>query len=302
MDRQRRRTAALWRGVLLLALGALCTVQPLGVAGALSPTPTTYQGGVMGTLAGTEDKPQSKLWRHAGSWWALMHSQVGINGEVHIFKLAADHTWQDTGTLVDLGISGRGDALSDGEDLYVVSRRNGGGVRVMKYLYEPALGIYKMIAGFPVLLSAADVESATIAKDSTGKLWVTYTAPNGSGAPKVWVTHSTSDHKTWAQPFELPAPDTTVTADDISAVIALDGKIGVLWSNQVSDAFRFVTHQDGAAPDQWQASETPLAGLDIANDHMNMKKAADGRLFAAVKTSAASPSKPYLILDRKSVV
>jgi Bacterial Ig-like domain len=92
-----------------------------------------------------------------------------------------------------------------------------------------------------------------------------------------------------------PVPDTTVSADDISAVIAFKGQIGVMWSNQVSAAFRFATHQDGAPDSQWGPLETPLSGPDLADDHINLKNIeadADGRLYAAVKTSQGDNGEP----------
>ena len=69
-----------------------------------------------------------------------------------------------------------------------------------------------------------------------------------------------------------------------------------MWSNQVSDTFRFVTHVDGAPPNQWGALETALAGNNMSDDHINLKKAPDGRLFAAVKTNTGRAVMPRIVL------
>jgi hypothetical protein len=276
-------------------LAALLAVQPVAAAIAEAATPVTYQGGPMGTATATQDKPQSKLWRHDGSWWALMNGQVDKN--VFIHRLTANHTWQQTGTEVDTKKS-YGDVLADGDTLYVLSRRPADGkTALIRFTYDDATDSYQKSSGYPVVVITVPTESATIAKDSTGVLWATYTAPDSDGLSKVWVTHSTgSSDKTWVTPFELPVADTTVSADDIAAVVALDGKIGVMWSNQVSDTFRFVTHEDGAAPDQWGTLETALAGLSMADDHINLKKATDGRLFAAIKTGKTGLLSPLIML------
>ena len=55
----------------------------------------------------------------------------------------------------------------------------------------------------------------------------------------------------------------TVSADDISSIIAFNGQIGVMWSNEIDNAFYFATHNDGEADDAWEAS-TALSLDDIA--------------------------------------
>ena len=68
------------------------------------------------------------------------------------------------------------------------------------------------------------------------------------------------------------------------------GKIGVLWSNQVTQRFGFRTHSDGTDPAHWLADEVPASqsaldqGKGMADDHLNMKIAADGTIYCAVKT------------------
>jgi hypothetical protein len=282
-------------GARLLAFVALLVLQPIAVASAEAATPTTYKGGQMGTTTATADKPQSKLWRHDGFWWALMNGQV--DKSVFIHRLTARHTWEQTGPRVDARAS-YGDALADGNRLYVLSRRSGtGGAVLIRFTYDDANNRYLKSSGYPVKVITAPTETATIAKDSSGLLWATYTAPDSLGVPRVWITHSTgTSDNTWLPPFQLPVADTAVSADDIAAVVGLNGKVGVMWSNQVSDTFRFVTHTDGAPPNQWGPLETALAGPNMADDHINLKKAGDGRLFAAIKTNTGGALAPRIML------
>ena len=85
------------------------------------------------------------------------------------------------------------------------------------------------------------VEAAVIDKDSTGALWVTWTYSNGSGR-NVYVTHSTIDAAHWVAPFVVPVSGaTTLTNDDISALVHYAAGIGVMWSNQNDGTMYFAT-------------------------------------------------------------
>ena len=115
---------------------------------------------------------------------------------VHIFELRADHTWRDTGTVVDNRSNSTGDALWDGATgkLYVASRAPSSAARLVRLSYNAATRTYAVDGGFPVAISPGGSESITIAKDSTGKLWATYTRQS-----QVWVTHSTTSDATWGR-------------------------------------------------------------------------------------------------------
>ncbi len=89
----------------------------------------------------------------------------------------------------------------------------------------------------------------------------------------------------------LPFPQATALApDDISSIVAFDGKIGVMWSDQgdpLVEAFQFATHVDGTADTQWTLT-TASSGDHAADDHINLKALSgdpSGRVFAATKTS-----------------
>ena len=288
-----------------LSRGTRTTIALVVVAVTAACTPVTYQGFTYssGASTPTADKPQSKIWFNDGAWWALL---LAPSAKVQIFELLANHTWRDTGTVVDDRTTSTGDALWDGATgkLYVGSRADGGGqVRLARLSYNSGTRSYSMDSGFPDQIAASGSESLTIAKDSTGLIWATQVR-NG----KVLVTHTIagSGDLNWRSLYQPAggtsaclAGDITCThEDDISSVVTLHGKIGVLWSNQLDSTFRFAVHVDGAADNAW-TTETAFSGPLSTDDHLNIKNvtsASDGRLFAAVKTNTLGSSEPLCVL------
>src|SRR5829696_4718064 len=243
----------------------------------------------------TGEKPQSKLWFNDGTWWASMFNRTVE--EYHIYRYdRATHTWSDTGTLIDDRNTSKADALWDGTHLYVVSAGSGlkntsHGARILRYSYDSATKRYTLDQDFPITITDTGLETIVLDKDTSGKLWVTY-AQN----KQVYVNRTMTDDRTWGTPFVLPVKGTSVTADDISAVVAFDSQIGVMWSNQVDSAMYFATHTDGDADDVWQGSRTAIQGPNYADDHISLRslQAADssGRVIAAVKTSHNDVANP----------
>lgn len=246
--------------------------------------PVTYEDHTYPTsvVKPTEDKPQSKLWYTDGSWWSLLVSSDTL---VHIYELQPNHTWRDTGTVVDNRLNSTGDALWSGSDntLVVASRQQGSALRVTRFSYQVASRTYRLDPGFPVVVNTGGgSESATVDRDTTGRLWVTYTRLS-----KVFVAHSDVSGLTWTSGFTPNVPDVAIKSDDVSSLISFQGSIGVLWSDQVSHAFRFAIHRDGDPDNVWKV-EDALAGPNLADDHINLKGLsgdAEGRIFAAIKTS-----------------
>jgi len=238
----------------------------------------------------TAQKPESHLWFLDGTWWATLYSSAARAH--HIFRLdRAAQRWIDTGVFVDERPMSRQDCLWNGEKLYMVSRTGylaPGINRLLRYSYDPALGTYFLDPGFPVELPGGGTNSMTLAEDSTGRFWVAYDS-NGS----VFVAHSLDDDLHWSAPFVLPATQglpVATTTTEISGVIALNGKIGVFWSNQRTQADYFAVHPDDAAPAAGWSTEVAVAGNKAADDHFNMKLGADGRLWVVMKTSRSSAS------------
>lgn len=238
----------------------------------------------------TGEKPESKLWFHDGSWWAAMVSPT--SGGAHTIWRLGQTGWTDTGVVIDSRPASKEDVLAAGSTLYVASRAASGGNKLRRFTY--ASGAYQLDQGFPVNLPGGGEETLTIARDSTGRLWVTY--ESGS---KIFVAHSTGSETSWSGPFVIPVTGATGTSsDDISSVIAFtDGTgpaIGVMWSNQKTATDYFAVHRDAAPTTTWTV-ETALSGSREADDHINMKTS-EGKIYVAVKTSQSGSSKPLIRL------
>jgi hypothetical protein len=308
----RSRTIALL-GALLAGLLALQTVVASEVRADSAPRMYQDQAFAPGTSP-TEDKPQSKLWFNDGIWWALMRTNTnGSDGnpDVTIHRLQADHTWLNTGTVVDGRAASTGDALWTGSKLYVASRVTSGTIRAARMSYNASTDMYTMDSGFPKSVTSGSIESVTITRDSLGRLWVTFTKPHptDSSLDQVWVAHSTTSDTTWTAPFLVPVPDNVIKADDISSMVAFGGKVGVMWSDQQNQVMRFAVHPDNAADNTGWTMETALSGTRSAADHINLTSLtqdAAGRVYAAIKTSRGDgssdlPSDPSIrVLSRSS--
>jgi hypothetical protein len=245
----------------------------------------------------TGEKPESKLWFAGGKWWSLMVPPGG--GPYHFYTLAADGTqWQDRGLGGDGREITKPDVLFDAavDKLYVASRDPGATERNRLYRYSFGRAGFDLDAGFPVNISGGGEETLTIAKDSRGKLWIAYTA-----GTKVKVNRSTSSDAAWGAAFTLPVPGASeVSGDDIAAVQAFDGRIGVLWSNQKDQKDYFAYHTDGQADTSGWTVEVAYSGALAADDHLNVKTGSDGSVWAAVKTSKDdvpnSAAEPLIVL------
>jgi hypothetical protein len=233
----------------------------------------------------TADEAQSKLWFHDGSWWGLLMERS--TSASHIYRLEPDsQTWTDTGALVDDRIESRADALWDGAHLYVAtggaSAIAGEHARLMRYSYDSAERTYSLDAGFPVQLTETGVKRLTIARDTTGKLWIAYVLDD-----QVWISHSIEADDSWAAPYRMPVEGSSVAADH-AVILAYGDKVGVVWSNQVEAAVLFASHTDGSPADSWTVTSTPLEGGQSADDHIEVGSL-DGpegtTVFIAVKTS-----------------
>ena len=242
----------------------------------------------------TGSKPQSKLWFHDGSWWGVLFQKQGAR--FNIFRL--DPTgWVDTAVTVDGRVNSRSDALWDGTHLYLASHRysvtSGSGypANLLRYSYDTAARRFLPDAGFPVRINNYKTETLVIDKDSTGTLWATWVQQG-----RVYVNRSLGDDTLWGVPFPLPVAGATVSSDDISSLVAIGGSIGVMWGNQLDDAYYFAVHRDGDPPALWQATETALGGPGRADDHLNLTADSTGRVWAVVKTGLHSGNDPLIVL------
>jgi hypothetical protein len=249
-------------------------------------------------LTPTSEKPQSKLWFNDGRWWAVLLNPAARAHHIYALNRAAQR-WLDTGVSADNRPQTEADCLWDGRHLYIVS--GGGGVSTgadldaRLYRYSYVGGTYRLDSGFPVTVRSGGAETITIDKDSTGALWVAYTQYS-----IVYVNLSRGADSSWGAPLPLPAAgaNTAVAPDDIAALVAYNGAVGVFWSNQNDGGFYFAYHRDGAADDRWSGSVV-LRQAGLADDHISIKSFQNdpaGNVLVAVKTSFNMPGQPQVIL------
>jgi hypothetical protein len=264
--------------------------------------------------APTDSKPESKVWFNDGVWWGVMFNPSLQGFDIYRLNLTTQ-TWTDTGTAVDDRPTSRADALWDqtAGKLYVVSNlhvdnaqpnntsSNWG--RLYRYSYNSGTQTYSLDSGYPVTVTKGKEETLTIAKDSNGKLWVTYVE-----AGKVMINHSNGSDNVWGTPTVLPvgATATAVTTDDIATIISFGGnKIGVFWSNQTTNRDYFAIHPDSNADATWLTEETAwgngvnCTGL-CSDDHINMKADSTGKIYVAIKTSFVNTTDPFIVLVTRS--
>jgi len=262
-----------------------------------------FSFGFTGTSTPTGEKPESKLWWADGSWWGALYVDAAQQHHIHRLDFARQ-TWEDTGTVLDVRRSSKGDVLWDGanQKLYFASHifttnaqptpDNWG--RLFRYSYSPGLG-YLADEGFPVDITRGNCEALTIAKDSLGVLWATW-----AEASRVMINHSTNGDGAWGLPVVLPVDPvaTTLTSDDISAVVAFGTNVGVMWSNQLTATTYFGVHRDGDPDTVWQ-TEVILPDLHCtgacSDDLFSLKSDRAGNVGAALKTSLTGPDEPLIM-------
>jgi hypothetical protein len=280
--------------ISLVAVLASTVAAPAGAATQVGFKAHSFSGFNAESSGGaiTGEKPESKLWFHDNQWWASMVSPA--NAGAHTIWRLGQTSWTDTGVVIDSRPASKEDVLTVGGTLYVASRASSGlgGNKLRRFTYTGSS--YQLDSGFPVTLPGAGEETLTLARDSTGRLWVTY--ESGSS---IRVAHSQGSDTSWSAPFVIPASGASGTSsDDISSVIAFvdaaGPAIGVLWSNQNTDTDYFAVHRDTAPTSTW-TTEVALSGTNEADDHINMKTSG-GRVYVVVKTEHSSSSNPRLRL------
>ena len=282
-----------------LLLGALAVAQPVNAAAVEAGYKDHSWAGSTSVSSPTQDKPQSKVWFTDGSWWGGLFTD-GDN-RIHRYN-ASTHQWTDTGVTVDPRNSSHADYLWDGatNSLYVASVNGDSDadpILVYKLNYNASTDTYSHDSAFGaggVQVGTGPSESVTIAKDSTGQLWVTFQNDSVSGDPNspidIMVNRSTSNESTWGTAFSIGEAG----PDDISAIIAFGGNsVGVMWSDQNPVAnqtfFYWSQHADADTNDTgWSTKKSSAQGTDdFAEDHINLKLVAtdSGEVLAAVKTN-----------------
>jgi uncharacterized repeat protein (TIGR01451 family) len=239
----------------------------------------------LSTALDTGEKPQSKVWFHAHTWWAALPTTSAISPDgTWVFRLEPDNTWTPVFRLS--GDKGRADVKAVGDVTHVLIVSSSSTLVSLEYV--PSQHTYQLWSQRTSATELFAGETATIDVDSTGRMWLA----TDSGSD-VEAYYSDSPYSSFSGPITL---STNIGSDDIAGVIALpNDTIGVLWSNQNTEQFQFRVHVDGANPATWQAVETlPTPDSRTADDHLNMAVAADGTLYAAIKTSNGSGTQPNI--------
>ena len=259
------------------------------VAMALPPLSTTLQP--ISSGASTGEKPQSKVWRHDGSWWSVVPDSSGT----WLRRLDGD-TWTSQLKLSN-ATTGTADVRAIGDVAHILLYR-GVTSELVSVEYSSGSNTYQAWSARPTPSTVtldSGVEIATIDVDSQGRMWLASDA-----STTISVRYSDSPYSSWSAPIQLASG---VSSDDISVVTALpNGTVGVLWSNQNTQRFGFRLHVDGNPPATWAADEVPASqsalnvGLGMADDHLNFAVASDSTLYAAVKTSYDTGGYPKIAL------
>jgi hypothetical protein len=244
--------------------------------------------------AATSDKPESKLFFTPDNrWWAVLGNSSGSQGPgVYLYELV-NHSWTERMRLPGSDPWMRADTLLAGQNLYVALRDNRsvtGNPRqsLLHRLTYQGGGAWSPPAQ-PSPITTINVEALTIALDSQARLWTAFRRVIG-GQQVVTVGHTQPGGTTFT--FETLA--TGVSSDDLAAVTSFDGasgsRIGVMWSDQSSDTFRFAWRSDFDPFGSWNREVAYGSGLGCgsgkacADDHINVT-AHNGSIYAAVKTS-----------------
>lgn len=239
----------------------------------------------------TQHKPQGKTWFYAGKWWSAISPSTG---GTRIFRLDGT-TWTPTLQIATSG--SRPDCWAVGDLVHILMFKGSGANPIVTLQYDPATNAYQLWSLRPSPTNVTlptGVESAVLAVDGNGRMWVTADATTD-----ILTWWSDSPYTTWSASINIASG---VSSDDISTITKMPGKIGIFWSNQITGLFGFRTHVDGTAPATWTANEIPASQSAIpgnprmADDHMNITSASDGTVYCLAKTSYNTAGLPQLIL------
>ena len=248
---------------------------------------------------------QSKLWYHDGTWWGLMFQVVSDDDQsFYVFRLnMATQQWERTETEVEERNRANMDVLWDGTHLHVASSHPDEEVHYFRLSYDGTTDTWVVDQGPVAILLADGTGYSTIARDSTGLLWIVFTDEVAEGDNRVRYTTST-DGTTWTDPATLPGSSEHIGDDDVASVTSFGGTgIGVLWSEESATrtGFHFQVHVDGDPIESWQTPETALdLGPNTGDDHVSLKTAPDGRVVAVVKTDMNAAESPSIVVVRRT--
>src|SRR5688572_19428773 len=254
-------------------------------------TPTLQQLNPVQSTENTGEKPQSKVWKHANTWWSVFPNTSGT----WVWRL--DNTTWSPVFRINTRTTGKADVLPVGDVAHVLLYDGSASTRLASIQYVPGspgtYQVWSQRSTQPVIPLSSGIEMATLAMDGAGRMWIA--SDTGSA---IEVRYSDGNYAAWSGPITLASG---VGSDDISDITTLpNGSVAVLWSNQNTQLFGFRTHAPGASPSAWSALESPASqsalnvGAGFSDDHMSLAVASDGTVYAAVKTSYDTSGYPVI--------
>ena len=247
--------------------------------------------------AGTGEKPQSKVWNYGGNWYSVFPTNASgaTSAGTWLWKLQGT-TWTEVLKLSSNTSGIKADVKPSGNLVHILLYQEFSNAQLVSVEYTGTTYQLWSLRSTPTDLSLPGSEIATIDIDSTGRMWL---ASENDSTDQVVAYYSDSPYSSWSSPITMASG---VYDDDISAVIALPGKIGIFWSNQNTERFGFRVHTDGGDPAAWSADEVPASqsaldiGAGMADDHFNLKLASDGTLYVMAKTSYDTGGYPKIVM------
>ncbi len=240
----------------------------------------------------TADKPQSKLWFMNNSWWTLLPDSSGPS-----LWQRTEMGWKEHPEIKSAlkNVPGRADVWPEEKKVTAVGVGDSS-LTVFRVIFEsgsPSVNYISEVLSQLFPPNPASIETATIAKDGKGTWWIAATAEK-----KVCVWSSTSDGKSWSEPFVLAQG---LDKDDICTITLIHGGVGVIWSDQIRDAVLMKVHKDEDPRGIWGKEEVADSGNKTADDHLNTVLTSDGTLWLTSKNSVDQAGKPQFVLRIRTV-
>jgi hypothetical protein len=252
-------------------------------------------------------KAEAKVAFVDDAWWAVLSSAHGMD----LLRLQGTEWLEETVGSPHLtnDPNMRADVLFTGSELLVLGT-NGSAIELWDFQYvRPG---FRLRPGFPVTVAsgsgAVATDVATVAMDSTERLWVAYRAGT-SGFVKASAGVGPSGWLTWKAPISFGYLGNGVAENaSNNAVVAFTDaegpKIGVVWADQSAppeNAYRFLWRRDSATTftlSDWSGPEVAYTNGSelVANDQLSLV-AFSGNVYVAAKTDT-TPTASSTGMDR----
>ena len=272
------------RTLLLLTIFVQCTVY--------AQFTTVENLSSISVTTNTAETPQAKIWWYAGKHWCVL----GTGNGTFVFRLDGT-VWTEVLKLATGGYI-RPDIKVAGDVTHIFSWK-GKASSLYSVQYDAASNKYQLWAPRK---TRADIsldngtQVATIDIDGNGRMWIASDA-----VTEMKVRWSDPPYAVWSAPVTVASGTTDA---DLCAIVALpaQGQMGLFWTNRNTKRFGFKIHVDGADPAVWSGDEVPASqsaqniGNGFADNQVNVKTAADGTLYCAVKTGYGTSGYPQVAL------